>query len=163
MSPSSTSQLLVIGVGQEWRGDDAAGLLVVRHLQEMAGSRVTILENFGSMSDLLEAWQGADRVLLADAVQGGGRPGQIYRFPVHEKPLPTELFPATSSHAWGVAQAAALGRVLNQLPAYLVVYGIEGKDFGFGQGLSLEVARAVPEAARRIRREIEEYRAGAWM
>ena len=157
MEHHSNSRLQVIGVGQEWRGDDAAGLLVARRLQEMVGPEVLVLENSGSMTHLLAAWQEADAVFLADAVQGGGQPGEIFRFPVHERPLPVELFPATSSHAWGVAQAAALGRVLQQLPPYLVIYGIEGRNFGFGQDLSPEVARAVPEVARRISLEIEAY------
>jgi len=148
--------ILVVGIGQEWRGDDAAGLLVARRLREMVSPEVMVLENSGSMTHLLDAWQEADAVILADAVRGGGRPGEIFRFPVHEKPLPTELFPATSSHAWGVAQAVALGQVLRQLPPYLVVYGIEARDFGLGQEPSPEVARAIPVAARRIRLEIEE-------
>jgi hydrogenase maturation protease len=118
---------------------------------------VAILENSGAAHNLLEAWQGADAVILVDAVRGGGRPGEIYRFPVHERPLPAELFPAASSHAWGVAQAVALGRVLGQLPPYLVVYGLEGVNFGLGQELSPTVAEAVPEAARRISRELEQY------
>ncbi len=99
-------------------------------------------------------------MILVDAVRGGGRPGEIYRFPVHESPLPAELFPTASSHAWGVAQAVALGRVLKQLPPYLVVYGIEGRNFGLGQELSPAVAEAIPEAARRIRQEIEHYLSG---
>ena len=156
----SKRHLRVIGVGQEWRGDDAAGLLVARRLQEMAGPRVTVLENSGSVSDLLVAWRESDAVILVDAVRGGGRAGGIYRFPVHERPLPAELFPATSTHAWGVAQAVALGQVLKELPPHLVVYGIEGQDFGLGREVSPEVARAVPEAARRIRREIEHYFSG---
>jgi hydrogenase maturation protease len=156
MSGPRNPRLLVIGVGQEWRGDDAAGLLVVRSLREMTG-RVAVLENSGAAADLLAAWQGAEMAILADAVRGGGRVGEIYRFRVHERPLPADLFPAASTHAWGVAQAIALGRVLQQLPAYLVVFGIEGRNFGLGQGLSPEVARAVPEAARRISTEIEAF------
>jgi len=155
MSGDKNTHLLVIGVGQEWRGDDAAGLLVARQLREMAGSGVAVLENSGAAADLMAAWQEADAVILADAVQGGGQPGEIFRFPVHERPLPTDLFPAASTHAWGVAQAAALGRVLQQLPPFLVVYGIEGRNFGLGDDLSPEVVRAVPEVARRIIGEIE--------
>jgi hydrogenase maturation protease len=155
MSASPPQRLLVIGVGQEWRGDDAAGLLVARLLQEMVGPEVMVRENSGAAHELLDAWQEADAVILIDAVQGGGRPGEIYRFPVHEQPLPAEFFPAASSHAWGVAQAVALGRVLGQLPPYLVVYGVEGRNFGLGQELSPEVAQAIPEVARRIRQEIE--------
>jgi hydrogenase maturation protease len=150
------SLLLVIGVGQEWRGDDAAGLLVARRLRPL-GPRVTVLENSGSVSDLLAAWQESVAVILVDAVRGGGRPGGIYRFPVHERPLPAELFPAASTHAWGVAQAVALSRALGELPPHLVVYGIEGQDFGLGREVSPEVALAVPEVARRIRQEIQRF------
>jgi len=153
------SLLLVIGVGQEWRGDDAAGLLVARRLRPLA-PRVTVLENSGSVSDLLAAWQESEAVILVDAVAGGGRPGGIYRFPVHERPLPAELFPAASTHAWGLAQAVALSRVLGTLPPYLVVYGIESRDFGPGREVAPEVARAVPEVARRIIREIKEFLGG---
>ncbi len=156
MKPSPP-QVLIIGIGQEWRGDDAAGLLVARQLRRTAGSGVTVLENSGALTDLLAAWQGAEAAILVDALTAGSPPGEIYRFPVHEKPLPPDLFPAASSHAWGVARALALGRVLRQLPPYLVVYGISGRDFGLGAGLSAEVARALPEASRQIRQEVEAY------
>jgi hydrogenase maturation protease len=165
LSGSPPRQLRIIGVGQEWRGDDAAGLLVARRLRELVGPEVMVLEDTGSMIHLLDDWQEADAVILIDAVHGGGQPGEIYRFPVHESPLPAEFFPAASSHAWGVAQATALGRVLGQLPSFLVVYGIEGRNFDLGQELSPEVARAIPEVARRISQEIEEYlgtRITAW-
>jgi hydrogenase maturation protease len=150
-------RLLVIGVGQEFRGDDAAGLLIARRLREILGPEATILEKSGAAGDLLAAWEGADAVILTDAVHGGGPPGKIYRFPVHEAALPAELFPAASTHAWGIAQAVALGQVLRQLPPFLVVYGIEGRDFGIGQTLSPAVAQAIPAAARLIRQEIEEF------
>jgi hydrogenase maturation protease len=178
-------QLQVIGVGQEWRGDDAAGLLVARLLKLpqtcRAGpgapppggptpgsapaadaaaltpncSRVTVLETSGSISNLLAAWNGADAIILADAVRAGGPPGKIYRFPVHEAALPAELFPAASTHAWGIAQAVALGQALQQLPPFLVIYGIEGQDFGIGQTLSPAVAQAIPTAARLILQEVQ--------
>ena len=186
MASPQNFRLQIIGVGQEWRGDDAAGLLVARLLkpaQTRRGgiggpapggrppgsapatdaasltpnrSQVTVLETSGAISDLLAAWIGADAIIIADTVQGGGLPGKIYRFPVHEAALPTELFPAASTHAWGIGQAVALGQVLQQLPPYLVVYGIEGRDFGPGQTISAAVAKAIPVAARLILQEIQE-------
>jgi hydrogenase maturation protease len=165
-SSPSNIRLRVIGVGQEWRGDDTAGLLVARRLREMlapqsapasAWRQVQVLENSGFIGDLLAAWEGSDAVILVDAVRSGGRPGEIYRFPLHEGPLPAELFPAPSTHLWGVAQAVALAGVLKALPPYLVVYGLEGKDFGLGRPPSAEMGRAVPEVARRIILEIMEY------
>ena len=165
-SSPSNIRVLVIGVGQEWRGDDTVGLLVARRLREMlakhsapapAWRQVQVLESSGFICDLLDVWQETEAVILADTVRSGGRPGEIYRFPLHEGPLPAELFPAPSTHLWGVAQAVALAGVLKALPPYLVVYGIEGKDFGLGRPPSAEIGRAVPEVARRIILEIMEY------
>ena len=68
--------------------------------------------------------------------------------------MPAELFPAASTHAWGIAQAAALGQALQPLPPFLVVQGIEGQDFGIGPTLSPAVAKAIPAAARLIWQEV---------
>lgn len=156
MSGSPPPRVLIIGVGQEWRGDDAAGLLVARHLQDKVPDQVIVRELLGSAPDLLKLWQEADAVIIADAVHAAAPPGTIYRLAAHAEPLPTEMFPACSTHAWGVAEAVALGRILHQLPPYLIIYGIAGKNFALGEGLSPEVEQAVPEVARRILQEIED-------
>ena len=62
-----------------------------------------------------------------------------------------------SSHGWGVAEALALGQVFQELPPWLIIYGIEGQHFGPGQEVSQEVAAAIPEAVRRVRREIQAW------
>ena len=59
-----------------------------------------------------------------------------------------------------MAEALALGQVLQELPPRLIIYGIEGKTFGPGQEVSLEVAAAIPEAARRIEAEIQGWLKG---
>ena len=69
----------------------------------------------------------------------------------------SELSRSPSSHGWGVAEALALGKVLQELPPVLIIYGIEGQNFGPGQEVSQEVEEAIPEAVRRIRREIQTW------
>jgi DNA-binding transcriptional LysR family regulator len=63
------------------------------------------------------------------------------------QPLPKSGF-RCSTHAFGVAEAIELGRGLGNLPQYLVVYGIEGKNFAAGVGLSAEVEEVTGEAVR---------------
>jgi hydrogenase maturation protease len=147
----------VIGVGNAWRGDDAAGLLVARHLREEPLPGVTICESQATPGELQELWQGADAVIIVDTVASGGLPGAIYRFDAHAGEVPVELSRSPSSHGWGVAEALALGRVWGELPAYLIIYGIAGQNFAPGQDLSPEVAAAIPEAVRRIKDEIREW------
>jgi len=96
-------------------------------------------------------------VIVVDAVVSGAPPGTIHRFDAHGAGMPVELSRSPSSHGWGVAEALALGKVFQELPPWLIIYGIEGQNFGPGQEVSQEVEAAIPEAARRIRREIQAW------
>lgn len=144
----------IIGVGQDWRGDDAVGLLVVRYLQSRLPSSIIIRESPGFALDLLAAWQDAEAAILVDAVHSQVKPGTIYHFDAHCEPIPLEIFPSTSTHGWGVAEALALGRILRQLPPYLSIYGIAGKNFGLGMSVSLEVREAIVTVADQVIKEL---------
>ena len=157
MDTPPTPRLKVIGVGNAWRGDDAVGLLVARRLKADQLPQVQIAECRATVTAVQEAWKDAAGVIVVDAVVSGGRPGAIYRFDAHGAGVPVQLSRSLSSHGWGVAEALALGNVFQELPPWLIIYGIEGKNFGPGQEVSPEVAAAIPEAARRIRREIQAW------
>jgi hydrogenase maturation protease len=144
----------VIGMGNAWRGDDAAGLAVARRLAATPWPGVRVMACRGDAGELQAAWQGAQGVIVVDAVVSRRPPGTIHRLDALAAGIPLEFSRSPSSHGWGLAAALALGRVLRELPPMLVIYGIEGQEFNPGRGLSPEVAAAVPEAARRIREEI---------
>jgi len=46
----------VIGVGNPWRGDDAAGLAVARLLRGTVSPEVEVLEREGEPTGLVDAW-----------------------------------------------------------------------------------------------------------
>lgn len=138
----------MIGFGNRWRGDDAAGLVVAEHLRARLGG-VTVLACERVPADLFDLWLPATRVVLVDAARGGGAPGTVHRFDARATPLPCELL-RVSTHTGGVAEAVELARALSSLPAELVVYGIEGASFETGAPLSAEVARAVDEVVDRL-------------
>jgi hydrogenase maturation protease len=140
---------LVIGIGNEYRHDDAVGLIIARYLQERALDHCKVLEQNGEGAALMEEWKNAEAVILIDAVHSGAAPGTIYRFDARKQPIPTKFF-HYSTHAFSVAEAIELARALNQLPPHLVVYGIEGKNFDAGQGLSPEVEKAAWEVVGRV-------------
>lgn len=144
-----TASALVIGVGNEWRSDDAAGLVVARRLAELApGLRVA--ERAGEPVDLIDAFADQDEVILIDAVESGARPGTIHRVDAGLRKLPSELFRG-STHALGVAEAIELGRALGRLPRTLLLFGIEGRSFAAGASLSPDVERAAERLARELR------------
>lgn len=145
---------LVIGIGNDFRRDDAAGLITVQHLKRIAGNKARYLEQSGDGTLLIEAWKDNERVVLIDAAQSGKTPGTIHRFEADKFPLPGK-FLRYSTHQLGVNEAIELARVLKQLPQQLIVFGIEGKYFGPGKGLSSEVAESIPELVDLVKWEIE--------
>jgi len=146
--------ILVIGVGNIFRGDDAAGLLAAQRLRAFSLPGATVLEESGEGAALMATWEEADYVILIDAVSSGGEPGFVYRFEATERPLPTQLFNSFSSHAFGVAEAVEMARLLDKLPPKLIVYGIEGKSYVTGEALSAEVAAGVETAVYQIQQEL---------
>lgn len=152
---------LIIGVGNEMRGDDGAGLLVARLLQDRPPHGVSVLQHNGEGSTLIEAWQGYESVVLVDAAApnalggsattgGGAAPGVIQRFSLDDGPLPVTLASSLSSHAFGVADAIDLARNLQRLPTQLTVYAIEGQDFRLGRPMTLPVVAAAHVLAHHL-------------
>ena len=150
---TSKARVVVIGVGNPYRRDDAAGLVIARRLRQKAPAHVTVIEHEGEPTALLEAWKDAHAVFLIDAVFSGAEPGTVHRLDAQASAIPQELF-RYSTHAVSVAEAIELARVLGQLPPKLVVYGIGGKDFSAGLGLSPEVEGRVDELVERVLREL---------
>ncbi|WP_457653546.1 hydrogenase maturation protease [Rhodocaloribacter sp.] len=142
---------LVIGVGNAMRGDDGAGLAVARALAARVPPGVRVMEASGEGAALMDAWRGAGTVLLVDAARSGAPPGTIHRFDAVKEPMPARFF-HYSTHAFSVAEAVELARVLGALPPRLLVYGIEGRTFEAGAALSSEVARAVADVTAEIAR-----------
>lgn len=154
MQPSETD-VLVIGVGNAYRRDDAVGLIVAQHLRLQSANRAMVLEESGEGTALMEAWKGAEAVILIDAVQSGAKPGTIHRLDAHAQILSAKFF-HYSTHAFSVAEAVELARTFNQLPPRFIVYGVEGKTFAAGVGLSPEVKRAAQQVVTRVLRDLRE-------
>jgi hydrogenase maturation protease len=140
---SAASRTLVIAIGNEFRCDDSAGLIAARRLRELR-SDLTIIENRGDCAALLDLWDGADTVILLDAVQSGAPPGSIHRFGAAQNFTPSAAL-HTCSHNFEVVQAIDLARALGRLPRRVIVYGIEGERFDEGTELSAPVQRAVEQ------------------
>jgi hydrogenase maturation protease len=146
-------RILIIGVGSQENGDDGVGLLVARAVAAKKLAHTTILEESGEGSALMEAWKGAHAVILIDAVSSGATPGTLHRFEAHAESIPAKFF-RFSSHDFGVAEAIELARALRQLPSRVVVYGIEGRAFGRGIGLSPEVVETARTVVRSVAHEV---------
>lgn len=146
---------LVIGIGNPYRQDDGAGVAVVRRLRKRLPPGGQGVECPDDLTRLIHLWQGFERVILVDAMSSGQEAGTVNRFELSEHPLPAGAR-FSSTHVLSLGEVIALARTLNQLPPRLVLYGIEGKRFGEGEGLSPEVEKAVEDVVRYILRELRD-------
>ncbi len=148
-----TATIVVIGIGNLFRGDDGVGPMVARLLKDQAPAQVRVVEQSRETFALIELWDKTDTVIVIDAVVSGAQPGTIHRFDAQAGPIPTTWFHG-STHAFGVAEAIELARVLRQLPPRVLVYGIEAGSWDAGVGLSPELERVVPAVVERILQEV---------
>lgn len=153
MNSGQAAELLIIGVGNEYRGDDGVGRQVVRTIAELGLPNVAIREESGEGAALIDSWGGYKRVFAIDATRSGNSPGKIHRLSANDGPIPAEFF-HYSTHAFSLAEAVELARALGLLPPDLVIYGIEGASFAAGTSLSEPVARAAVELVDRLQVEI---------
>lgn len=144
----------IIGLGNEFRGDDAVGLLAARLIRERVGSHAHVIETETAGVELLDLMKGAPAVLLIDAVRSGQVPGTIYRFDASAGPIAPDLFPR-STHAIGVGEALELARTLGVLPNKVIIYGVEAGNTDIGHSLSPEVGHALHEVVQLVLQETE--------
>jgi hydrogenase maturation protease len=153
MNGEAQPEVLVIGIGNAFRGDDAAGLEAVRSLAERAPRGALLVECRGGGTELMELWKGRSRVILVDAMHSGVPPGAIVRsvFPGETVPLRSL---GTSTHAFGVGEAIEYAREMGELPGMMVIFGIEGRSFAFGSRMSPVLGERIPRLVELLEREI---------
>lgn len=142
---------LVIGVGNPWRSDDGVGPRVVEALEAQGRDDVDLLVLDGEPARVVSAWQGRSLVVVVDAVRAGDAPGSIHRIDALAGDLPASG--QASSHGAGIAEAVALARSLDRLPARLVVLGVEPGSLDHGADLSPAVAAMFGDLVRRTAEE----------
>ena len=145
---------LIIGVGNDFRGDDGVGFYIARKLKEMKNINADIIEAGGEGTAIMAFWENRVKVIMVDAVSSGAEVGTIYRYNVSEENIPASIFSSQSTHAFGLIQAIELSRTLDKLPKCLIVYGIEGKTFGLGTEMSPEIKKAAQSIIERLSREM---------
>lgn len=146
---------LVVGLGNEYAGDDAIGILAAQELRaEIRNGTADVLESAESGFALLDTLSGYDRVLLIDSIRTGKhKPGTILEFGFDD------LGPvaAPSLHHAGLPELASAARRFGlPFPAEAVVLAVEVEDQPvFGARLSQPVAAALEFLLKRALARVE--------
>lgn len=148
---------LIVGFGNELRGDDGAGLAVVRRLAERglpAGVRAAEV-GIGGVALVHELMAGCDRLVIVDAVRRGGAPGTVYVLTptlpdLGEEGARAEHAALADAHFAEPYRALVLAKALGVAPRDISVVGIEpGETEELRESLTAPVGRAIALAAER--------------
>jgi hydrogenase maturation protease len=145
---------LIVGLGNHFRRDDAVGLVVAARLKLVELEKATVLAHEGDLTRLLELWQDYDLVILVDATFSHSSPGTIRRF---EEGIQAREYFTFSSHAFDLSQLLELARAIKRLPPRLILYGIEGESYDYGEGLSPSVSSAATGVVRMIEDDLKKF------
>lgn len=169
MTAPGAPRVLVAGIGNLLRGDDGFGPAVV---EALAGERlpegVRVVElGIAGINLVQELMEGYDALLLVDAVERQAPPGTLF---VLEPlvPDPAAMSPderrmmATDMHQTVPGPALVIARAAGALPPWVRIVGCQlGEVETLEQGLTPEVAAAVPAAVAHVHRLLAEVFAAA--
>jgi hydrogenase maturation protease len=141
---------IVVGIGNALLRDEGVGCHVVHALEEIPLPDVEIIDG-GTCPDVLQRLEGADKLIIVDAVEGGGMPGQIYRF--HLEDITVEQKPFLSLHDMNLVDSLMLTQLWHNI-GEAVIIGVEPGEINWGLELSLELREKMPQIVDAILSEL---------
>jgi hydrogenase maturation protease len=140
----------VVGIGNVLLGDEGVGCHVVHALEGIPLPDVKIIDG-GTCPDAFQLLEDADKLVIVDAVKGGGTPGQIYRF--HLEDITLEQKPFLSLHDVGLVDNLMLMQLWRNI-GEAVIIGVEPREINWGLELSPELQEKMPQIIETILAEL---------
>ncbi len=151
---SPYKRILVLGVGNLLLSDEGVGVHVAQRMMTMdMPPEVQVVEGGTDGFGLVNVITEADRMILIDAVKGGGQPGSIYRFEIEDCPPFPDIF-KTSVHQISILEVINLSSLIGSTPRTTII-GIEPACMEMGMELSPAVEAKVPRVIQMIKEEVE--------
>ena len=141
---------LVLGIGNVLLRDEGIGCHVVHALEGISLPDIKIIDG-GTCPEVLPVLEDADKLVIVDAVKGGGTPGQIYRF--HLEDITLEQKPFLSLHDVGLMDSLMLMQLWYNT-GEVVIIGVEPKEINWGLELSPELQEKMPQIIDAILSEL---------
>jgi len=131
----------VVGIGNVLLRDEGIGCHVAHALEKVPLPDVEIIDG-GTCPDVLQLVGSADKLVIVDAVKGGGVPGQIYRFRPEEVTL--EQKRVLSLHDMSLVDSLRLTQFWQSIDETVII-GIEPRELSWGLELSPELEQKMPQ------------------
>jgi len=150
LEESSGMGKFVVGIGNALLRDEGIGCHVAHALEGIPLSDVKIIDG-GTCPDVLQFLEDADKLVIVDAVKGGGTPGQIYRFYLEDITL--EQKPLLSLHDMDLVDSLKLMQLWHNIDKAVII-GVEPREINWGLELSPELQEKMPQIIDAILSEL---------
>lgn len=146
---------MVLGVGNILCSDEGIGVHVAQALKQNPADSTVALEviDGGTSPDIIHILSGVDKLIIVDAVRGGGKPGTVYRFTPEDIRVETKSI--SSFHELGILDSLKLVELTGSRLRRTVIIGVEPRVVEWGLGLSPELEERIPEILRVVLEEVE--------
>ncbi|WEL17135.1 Hydrogenase maturation protease [Halorhabdus sp. SVX81] len=143
-----TADRAIVALGNPYRRDDGVGPALVGRLREEGLSSVDCLDLGDAGFELVHVVADYDAVVIVDAVDFGGDPGEIVVFDPADPETATGRRGTHGTDPFELLEVAS--RVADTNPSIRVV-GIQPAETGYGDGLSQPVSDSLPAGCRTLR------------
>ena len=150
-------RVVVLGVGNVLMSDEGVGVHAVDALQQryVLADGVEVVDGGTTGMELLPELQGADRLIVVDAVRVGRPPASVVRLEGDEVPafFKTKLSP----HQVGLSDILAALRFSGKAPEQVVLIGVEPLSLDLAMELSPQVAACMDQVLALVTAELAAF------
>ncbi len=152
----SGARIVVLGLGNLMRTDDAVGMLAVQQLRSdlRVPTSVSLVDGGTLGLDLLHPLEGATHLLALDAIESDVAPGTLLRFAGDEI---ADLPISKSVHLLGFSDLIGAMRLTGSAPDEIVVLGVQPEKIEWGTELTPPVKAALPELLETALAQVEQW------
>ncbi len=140
---------LVIGMGNEFRGDDGIGPLVVWQMSQSHAEEFDFHTVGEDLTVLLDTWKGRE-VIIVDAILDESATTGTIRISQSMRDWLEANQKVFSSHSLTLDGVFQMGVELGKVPTSYLLLGVVGKNWNMGTAMSEEVKAAMPQVIARI-------------
>lgn len=154
-------RIIVLGVGNILLTDEGVGVRAIQELEKLGfPENVEFVDGGTAGYGLIPMIEGADRLIVVDAVDARAKPGTIYRFTpedvASDKKKPMTRF---SLHEVGLIEALELARLVGN-ECETILFGIQPKSLEWGMELTPELEEKLPRLIELVAEEIRKMLEG---
>ena len=157
-----TPKILIAGIGNELRQDDAFGMEFIRRWQKeiTLPPHISTMEvGIGGIHLVQELHEAYDILVMVDAVNWESAPGKLFFqeiekvSDIEEMPLDEKRAFLADMHYTNPTRALMLAKALKVLPEKVYILGCQAALYDdFAIGMSEEVEAAIPKAIEKLSR-----------